>query len=85
MKNLLALLTLLLTFALAAMQVVIPDRANGIEKFAASELASYLKKVTGKDHKIVTEKSVKNNAPGYYIGNTSRAKASNISSLYTTL
>ena len=78
MKNLFALLTLLLTFALSAMQVVIPDRANDIEKFAASELASYLKKVTGKDHKIVTEKSVKNDAPGYYIGNTSRAKASNI-------
>ena len=78
MKKLASVLVLLFGTALFALPVVIPANANSIEKFAASELALYLKKITGKDVRIVSEKSVKPDAPGYYLGNTARAKSAKI-------
>ena len=78
MKPRFVFLTLLFSAVLSAMPVVIPDQANHIEKFAAGELAGYLKKITGRDHRIVTEKSAGEGASGYYIGSTRRAKASRI-------
>ncbi len=58
--------------------VVVPDNANAIEKFAAGELAEYLKKSTGRDFQIISEGKLAAGQNGYFIGRTQRAAAENV-------
>ena len=44
-------------------QIVIPDNSDQVVKFAASELQSYLKKITGKELPVVKSGDTKKHEP----------------------
>ncbi len=59
--------------------VVVPEKANHIERYAARELVEYLKKSTGSSLPVIAENKISAEQTGYFIGRTRRAAAEKIS------
>ena len=58
-------------------QIVIADKASDVERYAARELKTYIRKICGADCRITAEKNAKN-IPAVYVGETEFAKNAKI-------
>lgn len=61
-------------------QIIQSDQATEAEKYAALELAEFLKRVSGASFSITTESFFKGSGPGIYVGWTKYAKQNGINS-----
>ena len=59
-------------------RIVVPRDATQVERTAADELSTYLKRVTGARFRIKKEKVGKRAKPGVYVGDTAFARSQGI-------